>query len=75
MRKQEVLTLLDYLPDSLDPELLMHELYLKAKIERAEEAMARGEIVVHSESASLDHRGDSRWTRSASDPEISKSVI
>ncbi len=49
MHKQDVLTLLDHLPDPLDPEQLMHELYLKAKIERAEEARARGEIVSHEE--------------------------
>ena len=49
MHKQDVLTLLDHLPDPLDPEQLMHELYLKAKIERAEEAIASGEIVSHEE--------------------------
>ena len=49
MQKQDVLTLLDRLPDPLDPEQLMHELYLKAKIERAEEAIARGETVSHEE--------------------------
>ncbi len=45
MHKQDVITLLEHLPDPLDPEVLMHELYLKAKIDRAEEAIARGEIV------------------------------
>jgi hypothetical protein len=45
MHKQDVLSLLDRLPDPLDPEQLMHELYLKAKIERAEVAIARGEVV------------------------------
>jgi len=49
MQKQEVLLLLDRLPDPLDPEQLMQELYLKAKIERAEEATARGEAVPHEE--------------------------
>ena len=49
MQKQDVLTLLEHLPDPLDPEQLMHELYLKAKIDRAEQAIARGEIVNHEE--------------------------
>lgn len=49
MKKQEVLSLLDRLPDPLDPEQLMHELYVKAKIERAEEAIARGDVVAHEE--------------------------
>jgi hypothetical protein len=45
MNKQEVLSILDRLPDPLDPEDLMDELYLKAKIDRAEAAIARGEVV------------------------------
>jgi hypothetical protein len=49
MKKQEVLAILDRLPDPLDPEQLMHDLYLKAKIERAEEAIARGELVSQEE--------------------------
>ena len=49
MHKQDVLTLLEHLPDPLDPEQLMHELYLKAKIDRAEEAIARGEVMGHEE--------------------------
>jgi hypothetical protein len=49
MQKQDVLTLLDHLPDPLGPEQLMYELYLRAKIERAEEAKARGETVSHEE--------------------------
>jgi hypothetical protein len=49
MQKQEVISLLDHLPDPLDPEQLMHEIYLKAKIERAEDAIARGEVLSHEE--------------------------
>jgi predicted transcriptional regulator len=49
MQKQEVLSILDHLPDPLDPEELMHELYLKAKIDRAEAAIARGEVVSQEE--------------------------
>jgi hypothetical protein len=43
MHKRDVLTLLEHLPDPLDPEQLMHELYLKAKIDRAEEAIVCGD--------------------------------
>jgi len=49
MKKQEILELIDRLPDEIDPEQLMHELYLKAKLERAEAAVARGEVVEHDE--------------------------
>jgi len=49
MKKQEVLAILDRLSDPLDPERLMHDLYLKAKIERAEEAVGRGELVSQEE--------------------------
>ena len=49
MKKQEVLAILDRLPDPLDPEQLMYHLYLKAKIERAEEAIVRGELVSQEE--------------------------
>ncbi|HYW78862.1 MAG TPA: hypothetical protein VE890_04760 [Thermoguttaceae bacterium] len=49
MRKQEVLDILDRLPDQIDPEQLMHELYLKAKIERAETAVAGGDVVCQDE--------------------------
>lgn len=45
MRKQEVLDILDRLPDQIDPEQLIHELYLRAKIERAEAAVASGDVV------------------------------
>jgi hypothetical protein len=49
MKKQEILQLLDQLPDDLDPEQLMHELYLKMKLARAEEAVAEGRTVSHEE--------------------------
>ncbi|MEI8372880.1 MAG: hypothetical protein WCJ35_08605 [Planctomycetota bacterium] len=49
MHKQDVFALLDHLPDPLDPEQLMYELYLKTKIDRAEQAIVRGEIVNHEE--------------------------
>jgi predicted transcriptional regulator len=49
MNKQEVLAMIDHLPDQIDPEQLMAELYLKAKLDRAEAAVANGEVVRHEE--------------------------
>ncbi len=49
MNKQEVLEMIDQLPEPIDPEQLMTELYLKAKLDRAEEAIANGEIVSQEE--------------------------
>ncbi|GAG10882.1 unnamed protein product, partial [marine sediment metagenome] len=34
-------------PDQIDLEQLMHELYLKAKLERAEARVAAGEVFSH----------------------------
>jgi len=47
VKKQEVLDILEQLPDPMDPEQLVHHLYLRAKLERAEAAVARGEVVSH----------------------------
>lgn len=44
-----MLDILEQLPDPIDPEQLIHELCLKAKLERAEAAVARGEVVSHDE--------------------------
>jgi hypothetical protein len=49
MNKQEVLDIIDRLPEPIDPEQLMSELYLKAKLDRAEAAVARGEVVSQEE--------------------------
>jgi hypothetical protein len=49
MRKQDLLAILEQLPEDFDPERLMHELYLRAKLERAEEAIQRGDVVSHEE--------------------------
>jgi hypothetical protein len=49
MTKQEVLEMIERLPEQIDPEQLMAELYLKAKLDRAEAAVARGEVVNHEE--------------------------
>jgi len=42
MKKQELLEVLQRLPEEIDPEELMHELYLRAKIEKAELAVDQG---------------------------------
>jgi hypothetical protein len=50
MKKQEVLELLDEFPeDEVDPEELIHRLYLKEKLERAEEAVRSGDLLSHEE--------------------------
>ncbi len=49
MNKQEVLDLVDRLPEPIDPERLMSELYLKAKLDRAEAAVDRGDVISHEE--------------------------
>ena len=49
MKKQEVLDMLDRLPDQFDPEQLMGDVYLKAKLERAEAAVSAGKTVRHEE--------------------------
>ena len=49
MKKQEVLEILDHLPEEIDPEQLMHELYLKAKLEHAEAASAENRVVSQEE--------------------------
>ena len=47
MKKQDVLEVLEQLPDEFDAEQLMHHLYLQAKLEQAEAAVTRGEVVDH----------------------------
>jgi hypothetical protein len=49
MKKQEVVALLDQFPDDVDTEMLIETLYLRAKLERAEDAVQRGEIMTHEE--------------------------
>lgn len=49
MKKQEVLALLDHFEEEVDADELMYGLYLKAKLERAEEAVARGVVLSHEE--------------------------
>lgn len=49
MKKQEVLDILEQLPDPIDPEQLMYKLYVKAKLDRAEAAVERGHVVSQDE--------------------------
>lgn len=49
MNKTEVLEILDRLPEQIDPEELMDELYLKAKLDRAEASVSRDEVVSQEE--------------------------
>jgi hypothetical protein len=50
MKKQEVLVLLDQFPDdNVDAEELMRGLYLKIKLDDAEDAIERGDVVNHDE--------------------------
>jgi len=49
MKKQEVLELLERFPDEIDADELMYGLYLKAKLDRAEAAVDRGEVIGHEE--------------------------
>lgn len=49
MKNQEVVELLNQFPDEVDAEKLMETLYLRAKLDRAEAAVARGEILTHDE--------------------------
>jgi hypothetical protein len=45
VKKQELLEILEQFPEEIDPEQLMHDLYLRAKIEKAELAVDRGQIL------------------------------
>ena len=49
MNKEELLRIVEQLPEQFDPEQLIHHLYLRAKLERAEEAVQRGDVVSHDE--------------------------
>jgi hypothetical protein len=50
MKKQDVLELLEQFPDdNVDTEELMRSLYFKSKLEDAEIAVERGDVVSHDE--------------------------
>jgi len=45
MKKQDVVELLDNFPEDVDAEKLIEVLYLQAKLEKAELAIERGEVL------------------------------
>jgi hypothetical protein len=47
MKKQEVRDLLGKLSEDFDPEQLIDDLYVKAKLEHAEAAVAAGDVLSH----------------------------
>jgi hypothetical protein len=47
MKKQAVVELLNQFPDEVDAEKLMESLYLRAKLDRAEATVARGQTLTH----------------------------
>ena len=49
MKKHDVLALLHEMPDDIDTDDLMYRLYLRHKIEVAEEATEAGDVVSHEE--------------------------
>ncbi len=49
MKKNDVLELLQEMPDDIDADELMYRLYLKQKLESAEAAAAAGDIIPHDE--------------------------
>jgi predicted transcriptional regulator len=49
MKKHEVQSLLDKMPDEIDAEQLIYTLYLKHKLERAEADIAAGRLTPHAE--------------------------
>jgi predicted transcriptional regulator len=49
VKKQEVLDLVQGMPDEIDTEDLMYRLYLKAKIDAGEADIAAGDVVSHEE--------------------------
>lgn len=49
MKKQEILDMIGKLPEDLTAEDLMYRLYLKAKLDQAEAAVERGDVLSHEE--------------------------
>ena len=49
MKKNDILELLQEMPDEIDADELMYRLYLKQKLESAEAAAATGDIMPHDE--------------------------
>ena len=49
MKKREVLAIIDRFAEDINPEELIDELYLKAKLDRSEQAVADGMTIRHDE--------------------------
>ena len=49
MKKQDVIDLVNRFPDEVDTEQLIDELYLRAKIDKAEQAISEGRVVSQNE--------------------------
>ena len=49
VKKQDVLDLVNQLPDEIDTEKLIDELYVRAKLEKAERAVADGRVLSQEE--------------------------
>ena len=49
MKKQEVIDLVNRFPDEVDAEQLIDQLYLRAKIDKAEQAISEGRVVSQDE--------------------------
>ena len=49
MKREDVIRLMDDMPDEVDIETLLYRLYLLYKIDRAEAAIAVGDIIPHEE--------------------------
>lgn len=49
MKKHDVLALLHEMPDDIDTDDLMYRLYLRQKIEVAEDAAEAGDVMAHDE--------------------------
>lgn len=49
MKKQDVLELVQRMPDEIDAEQLIDELYVRAKVESAERAIDEGRTCSHDE--------------------------
>jgi len=51
LKKHDVLALLHEMPDDIDTDDLMYRLYLRQKIEAAEDAAEAGDVIPHDEVA------------------------
>jgi hypothetical protein len=49
MTKQQILELVEKMPNEVDSEEVIYRLYLRGKLDRAEAAVANGEVISHDE--------------------------